>query len=275
MEQSVRHIQFHVGLGKVASKYLQYEVFPALQGIQYIPTRLFYKSGELIRQSQASNILVSREFDQQFDTEVRRFASRFPDTGAIMLLRRHDSWIASQYRRFAKNGFTGSFSDFINPVDNNGKFRIEDLNYRQKIQTLEEVFSRPPLVILYDDLLQDPQKVILKIAGYCHAQIDVNQLKYGKIHSSYSEKQIKFMQQAARRIPVNRDKWKHNRLLFFLQRLPVLAIRYSILYLGLIIPARWVGNQPLIPPADLERIRSLTEEDWNACVAYANRHSGN
>jgi hypothetical protein len=78
MKEADRHIQFHVGLGKVASKYLQYEIFPALKGIHYIPTRLFYKSVDLLERSSETNILVSREFDQQFDVEVRRFAAKFP-----------------------------------------------------------------------------------------------------------------------------------------------------------------------------------------------------
>jgi hypothetical protein len=191
-----------------------------------------------------------------------------------MLLRRHDSWIASQYRRFAKNGFTGSFSSFINPDRDDGKFRMEDLDYMKKIRTLEEVFTRKPLVIVYDDLLADPPSVVLKIARYCSAEVDVEQIKYGKIHASYSEKQIKFMQMAAKRFPVNRETWKRNKFLFFLQRLPVLAIRYTILYLGLLVPSRWVGEQPLIPPTELERIRNITEGDWKACVAYVKNQSG-
>jgi hypothetical protein len=267
-EMAKKRIQFHVGLGKVASKYLQYKVFPSFSGIKYIPTRLFYKAETLIEASNAPNLLVSREFDQQFTEEVEKFAKRYPHAGTIILLRRPDSWIASQYRRFVKNGFTGSFSDFIDPVLDEGRFKMTDLDFYGKIQTLKKLYLREPLIIIYDEFLANPESSIRQIADYCGAEVDLSALDYSTVHSSYNERQLLFMQRMARKIPVNRSTWHRNKLIFFLQRLPVLAIRYSLLFIGKFVPPS--TSQPaLIPEEALEKIRSLCQENWENCCRAA------
>lgn len=262
-------IYFHVGLGKIASKYMQQKVFPRMRGICYIPSRKYYRIFRELEATREPSILISREFDQQFAAEVKQFASKYPGTHAILFLRRHDSWIASQYRRFAKNGFTGSFSDFIDPELDGGRFRMEDLEFGNKIQLLESVFTTKPLIIIYDDFLKDPGATILKIAAYCNAAIDISKLNFKKVHPSYNEKQIKYMQRIAGYIPVNVESLPKNRILFFLARLPVLLLRYCILYTALLLPAAWVNKKPLIPPNRLEKIRMRTQADWEYCLRRA------
>ena len=68
-----KQIYFHVGLGKVASTYLQHEVFPKLKGIHYLPTGKYKRSKSIIPQLEVAKVLVSREFDRQFEDEVRWF----------------------------------------------------------------------------------------------------------------------------------------------------------------------------------------------------------
>ncbi|MBK8682106.1 MAG: hypothetical protein IPN31_09430 [Bacteroidetes bacterium] len=262
-------IYLHVGLGKIASKYMQQKVFPNFKGLTYVPSRKYYRIFQELEKTDAESILISREFDQQFETEVIKFATKYPDTHAILFLRRQDSWIASQYRRFAKNGFTGSFSDFIDPVKNRGRFRMEDLEFGNKIKLLEEIFNFKPLIIIYDDFLKEPGNTILKIADYCNASIDISKLDFKKVHSSYNEKQIKYMQAIAKVIPVNKEQLPKNRILFFLARLPVLIFRYFILYTALLLPKSWVNKKPLIPQNELEEIKQLTSVDWEYCLRRA------
>jgi hypothetical protein len=63
--------------------------------------------------------LISCEFDKQFERETEDFSKFFPDTGIIIVFRRHDEWILSQYKRTIKNGFHVKFKDFFN-LENTG-----------------------------------------------------------------------------------------------------------------------------------------------------------
>ena len=87
-------IYFHLGLGKVASTYLQYAFFPKLEGIHYIQRTRYRFTPGIVASQPGNRFFVSREMDQQLEAEVIKFARHFPQTKAILLLRRHDSWIA-------------------------------------------------------------------------------------------------------------------------------------------------------------------------------------
>jgi hypothetical protein len=262
-------VYFHVGLGKVASKYLQYSVFPHFENIRYIPTTRFYKCIPEIRKRKYPSYLISREFDNQFEKEVRKFAAEFPGAHPILLLRRHDDWIASQYRRSAKNGFTGPFSEFINLEKNTGKFTRESLDFYGKIELLEKLYDHKPLVLIYDDLLKDRQAFLEKIANYCKATFDKEKIPVKAKHTSYTEKQIRFMQRVSRIIPFKNPDYSKNGMLKFFQRIPVMLYRYSILYTAILIPSKWLGKGPLIPPEELEKIREATRKDWQKCLEYS------
>ncbi|RLD17565.1 MAG: hypothetical protein DRI36_03430, partial [Caldiserica bacterium] len=101
----MKEVYFHVGLGKTGSKYLQFVFFPKLKGIYYIHFSKYKKSKEIIKRKNFKKFLVSREFDRQFEDEINWFSKDFPDAKPIMVLRRHDSWILSQFKRFIKNGY--------------------------------------------------------------------------------------------------------------------------------------------------------------------------
>ena len=122
-------IYFHVGTGKTGSTFLQTRIFPLLKEIYYIPTNRYHKIFQEIEKSSSTKILISREFDQQLEREVKRFSKKYPNTTPIIVFRRHDSYIASQYRRFVKNGFTGNFQTFFDLQNNEGYFKKCDLNY--------------------------------------------------------------------------------------------------------------------------------------------------
>lgn len=266
-------IYFHVGMGKVASKYLQYEIFPKLKGIHYIPTTKYFEAKEIIQHGNASSYLVSREFDQQMEREVKKFAEKFPDTKAILFLRRHDSWIASQYRRFAKNGYVRSFDEFLDIENDKGRFKLQDLNFYRNIEILNTNFTEKPLILFYDDFLSSPLTSIDKIAAFTKTVYNKDEIKLAKKHTSYEEKQIRAMQKVSSIISFKEKRFAKNSVLHFLQKLPVLCLRYAILYSALLIPASWFSKEELIPQETLKKIHRLTEADWKKCIDYAREHN--
>ncbi|WP_457567725.1 hypothetical protein [Desulfurobacterium sp.] len=257
-------VYFHVGLGKTGSKYLQFVFFPALEGINYIHMTRYRKSKEIIKRSGSGKFLVSREFDRQFEREVEWFSKDFPDAGAIMVLRRHDEWILSQYKRFVKNGHRYSFDEFFN-LDDTGFFRIKHLLFYEKIKFLEEHFTRKPLVLLYDELRSNPESFLNRIAAYMGVTYNREKVKFSKKHASYTEKQLKFIYAISKYVNLVPGDSKLKKYLF------VYPIRYPILYFGKFVPERFVPEVDFMPDRDkLERIRRFFEKDWEKCVSYVN-----
>ncbi|MFT6881695.1 MAG: hypothetical protein ACI83W_000686 [Marinoscillum sp.] len=266
--QNRPQVYFHVGLGKVASTYLQKEVFPRLEGIQYIPTGRYRKSKEIITKSYSDKILVSREFDRQFEEELRWFAADYPNCKVIILLRRHDDWIASQYRRHVKNGFYHDFEAFLDMKEDKGFWQQKELHYMSKLKLIEELTHKPPLVLFYDELKENPE-------GFVKSMIDfmgvppLENLSRRLVHKSFSDKQLKvlrsFCRKYVRRVPINhRNKWKH-----WLCYRPVWAAYHVILYTAAFLPESWITKEPLIENELLDVVRLAFNEDWAAVRQFS------
>ena len=265
-------LYFHVGLGKVASTYLQYRFFPKLDGITYIQRTRYKHWRQLIPALSARGkrkLLFSREFDRQFDDEVNAWADIYPDTHAIILLRRHDSWMASQYRRAVKNGFGGSFTDFLDLDHDRGSWKQQDVLFYPKLQLLAERMTPPPLVIFHDDFKADAFGVFDRMANYMGASYDRNSINTAAKHRSYSEKQLKYMRRyGAPLITYNKPEPRQPALKFLARSWRQLR-SYSVLYSAQLLPESWVDDAPLIPPEALARVRTHFAEDWQQCQAFA------
>ena len=86
--------------------------------INYLPRNRFHRAQTFIANHPSSAILISRgDSNQQLEMEARKFAESFPEARPIIVLRRPDSYIASQYRHSDENGFRGSFKDFFFDLD--------------------------------------------------------------------------------------------------------------------------------------------------------------
>ena len=266
-------IYFHVGMGKVASKYLQFKVFPKITGIRYIPTGKYRKSKDIIRKGQTDKYLVSREFDRQMEDEAQWFSRDYPQAKTIILLRRHDSWIASQYRRFVKNGFPGKFTEFMDIENNTGKWDRKELLFYGKIKILEKYFQHKPLVLFYDDFREDPKKFLLRLMQYMGANIDFTKISFSPKHSSYNEKQLKVMQYLSRKITLLQNKESEKRWYKKLRRWVKMPLRYPVLYLAKYLPEAWVTKEALISKVELEKIREAYSRDWQQCQEYAQSHN--
>ncbi len=262
-------IYFHVGLGKTASKFLQHKVFPKLKGIEYLPTHRYRHAQKLIKNSSSDKILVSREFDNQLEEETLKFARHFPQAKVIIILRRHDSWLASQYRRYVKNGGSLSFDAFFDLEKNQGIWKTDKTFFYPKIEFLEKLFQLRPLVLFYEDLKKNPITFIESILKYTGTHCNMDEISLKPHHASYNEKQLKVMRKVAGFFFSKKKRiFSQNPLLNFIQKRVQLLVSYFFLYTALLIPDFLLSKKSLIPAESLERVKKYYEDDWNKCKSY-------
>lgn len=273
MTASSPEIFFHVGLGKTASTYLQNRVFPHFRGIHYIPTRAYKSSLEQIKQGKHERYLVSREFDRQFEEEVRWFCGEHPDARLIIVFRRHDRWIDSQYRRHVKNGFYGSFREFIDIDTNLGMWDRAELNFMHKLRLIEKYSTQKPLILFHEDIKEDASGFIDRIAHFVGATYDPRRVSLKPMHTSYNENQLLAVRHFCKRFVKKRPEGRNNKLLHWLMYRPWWALFHLVMYGALLLPKGWFGAEEVVSKSDLERIREYMDADWQAVKAYAQTHS--
>jgi len=264
-----RKIYYHVGMGKVASTYLQYRFFPFLKNVQYLQRTHYREYPEMIESRGPQTYVLSREFDRQMEREVKWFSEYTRDVHPIIIFRRHDSWIASQYRRFLKNGISLSFTDFIDIDNDKGFWERDEVRFMNKIKILEKYFDHKPLVLFHDELKEDPKKFFDRIAQFVGASYDFDQIDLLPKHKSYNEKQLKVMLKLGKHILPKGTQYSDNKTKSTFQRYGRMAIKYPILYTARILPNRWISKGPLIEEGELKRIKKYYQDDWDELVAYA------
>ncbi|MDA3865349.1 MAG: hypothetical protein PF489_01215 [Salinivirgaceae bacterium] len=266
-------IFFHVGLGKTGSTYLQHKFFPFLKGIHYIHHTKYKKALDIIGAKNHERYFVSREFDRQFLDEIQKFAARYPDTHPIMVLRRQDKWIASQYRRLTKNGRGIYFNEFVNLENNNGRWDISEMEFYPKIKQLEKYFTKKPLVLLYDELRTNPTQFFDKIAHYTQTTYNADQISLRPKHKSYSEKQLLAVRYYTRKWLRHIDEQKLDSTQSGRRTRKIAT--HLIMYIHKLLPAKKYAAKPLIKPTELEAIQKHFEADWEKCVKYIEENAPN
>jgi len=264
-----KEIFFHVGLAKTGTTFLQYRVFPKFEGIRYIQRTKYKRAIKLIRKGSAPRIFLSNEFDLQFEQEMKKMGAAFPQITPIIVFRRQDGYIASQYRRFLKNGYRGSFRTFFDLEEDQGFFKKKDLEFMRHIRILEENFEPRPIVLFYEDMRDDPEKFILRLASLMQVKIDMERVNPRRKHSSYSEKQLRAVIAVGKYVNLKKKTSCKNTLIRFFCRLPQNLVRYPTLWIGGLLPGSLYSKEPLIPPGELEKIREYYKEDGEACRRYA------
>lgn len=262
-------IFFHVGLGKTASKYLQYRVFPYFKGVYYIQRTRYRKYPKIIKNTEYPKYFVSNEFDRQLERELDKCKSHFNDAKVIMLIRKHDSWLASQYRRKIKNGSSFMFNEYLDLENDNGFWKISDAYLYPKIEAVLKTFpNSKPLVLLHEDLRKDPLAFIDKIARYMGVEYDKNTINLTPKHTSYSEKQLKFIRKHSKKLFNQKFQYSKKYYVRKLQRIIRLIYRYAVLLVGYMAPKSWIPQGDLIPKEDLAKVAKFYEADWNKCLDY-------
>lgn len=257
---------FHVGLGKTGSTYLQHKFFPKLKGLHYIKHTKYKHALDIIGQARNDRYFVSREFDRQFLDEVKKFSAKYPDAYPIMVLRRQDSWIASQYRRFTKNGRGLYFNEFVDLKNNKGRWDIGEMEFYPKIEQLEHYFSQKPLVLLYEELRNNPEVFFQKIANYSGSTFDINHVSLKPKHSSYSEKQLLVVRRKTRKLlqRFSEEKIDSTKTGRRLRKI----FTHLLMYFHWLAPKSAYANETLIDKEDLNAIREHFKEDWAKCMEY-------
>ena len=266
-------IYFHVGLGKTASTYLQMDVFPKFKNIHYIRTNRFKKAKEIIAQGKHDRYLVSREFDRQLEDEVKKFSADYPDAAPIVIFRRQDGWMASQYRRHVKNGHTYDFKGYFDVENNNGEWDRKEADFYSKLMILEKHFTKKPLVFFYEELREDQLKVIDKIAAFTKSTYDKSSISTSKNHSSYNENQLKGIKKIAKVIPLRKRYDSKIKLFNKIRNWGIQAIRYPLLFTFKLLPNSSFSSEPLISKKDLDQVREYFNEDWKKVKQYAEENN--
>lgn len=262
-------IYFHVGTGKTGTTFLQYRAFPKFHGVRYIQRTQYRKAAEIIKKEGPGKYFLSWEMDQQLEEEVGKWAARFPDTHAIIVFRKHDSYLASQYRRFVKNGFRGDLKSFLDIEKDTGLFKINDFTYMRQVKILEEAFERKPTVLFYDDMVKNPAGFVSTIAGLMGAEVDTAKVNFNKKHTSYSEKQLKAMMAVGRYLNMRKRRIFKNGALHLMWKIGFGALRYSILYGSRVLPAFCFTKSPLINSGELQSVAAYFQKDWEEVAEYA------
>jgi hypothetical protein len=268
-----KQIFFHVGLGKTASTWLQNKVFNKLEGIYYVHPAKYRNAIKIINSTTYNKYLVSREMDQQLEREVIKFSTVFPHTTPIIVLRSNESWIASQYRRFVKNGYALSFEEFFDVDNNNGFWKRSDLYFYDKLLILEKYFQHKPLVLFYEDLKTNPFNFIDRIVTFTQTTYSKNRISPEPHHTSYNEKQLKVMLGVSKYLFTKNPHYKGSRVQSWLKRRSRMLLSYLILFPALVIPDVFISKQTLISAEQLGKIKNFYADDWQKCREYARRNN--
>ncbi|MGM0650271.1 MAG: hypothetical protein ACQES1_07170 [Bacteroidota bacterium] len=265
-----QEIFFHVGLPKTASTYLQRKVFPKFKGIHYVKKHDFKKHDAIIARSKMP-LLFSTEMDLGIGKPNAKkaydFAEKYPDTKVILVLRRHDKWIASKYKYYIRKNGTLPFREFFNVNDkNNSLIRNEHLEYRTIIALLEKLYNHKPLVMFQEEFKNDPDHSLSFLAQYCKAELDPKTIKKSRVNTSFNNKQLHILQAFNNNFVF--DNHKHNKLTKKLRAFLNITLAF---FSNIVVPESRYPN-PLIPKEDLENIRKTYEKDWQYCVDYAAHH---
>jgi len=264
-----KEIYFHVGLGKTGTTFLQHRVFPHFQNVDYLQRGKYHNFKKNIEKNQSDKIFISREFDRQLEREVNRFSNHYPNTKSIIVLRRHDSWIESEYKRYLKSGKNNTFDEFLDLDNDQGNWKKKDVYFFPKIKHLEHKFDHKPLVLFFNDLKKNTWNYIDKFAKYMNASYNKGDINTRIKHKSYNTKQLKIIQKFNQKFMPQGPNYSDIYFIRKIQRWLRMIPRYIVLYSAIFIPDNFVSDKPLIPPSKLQRVREKYSEDWEKCKKYA------
>ena len=91
-------------------------------------------------------------------------------------------------------------------------------------------------MFIYEDLKDEPQQFIENFVDSIGGEIDLQAVDFSTKHGSYNEKQLKVIKTISQYINLEKRRVFNTALLHLLWRFYHAIIRYSILYLALIVP---------------------------------------
>ncbi|MCB0636414.1 MAG: hypothetical protein KDC54_07335 [Lewinella sp.] len=262
-------LYYHVGMGKVASTYLREAFFPLLRGAYFIPRSKKYQTLSIMAAGGYDKYILCRALDANMEDGIKDIAAAYPGTHPIIVFRRPDSWIASQYRRFVKNGFPGTLREFVDIHGNEGFLDHNEMLFMQKIRLLERYFTARPLAMFIEEMKTDPRSFFDAIAAYVGCDYDFEAVRLAPIHTSHNPKGLRFRRQVRRRFAKSMPRYTRIPVLHWLQRRALMVWAYLLIAIGNRLPESWLDDEPLIDEAYLDEIRQFTATDWADLQSYA------
>ena len=266
--QQEYEIFFHLGYPKVASTFLQKEIFPNLSNIRFHKKHRFNRYKQLDPGDLRENHMFSSEKDYNIEEAADDILKRFPHAKIIILLRRHDKWILSRYKYYIRKHGDREFHEFFDLENNKGIWKREDLYYRKKIEYLEKHTSNPPLILTLDLLQSDPDRFFEKIEEYTGSKIGEKANKNNVVNRAFSQKQLLILKKFNKFYPyqklktpyrfINRSHYRYRQYLL-----------HMVAFFSQLIPWTLIKKKQLADPSKLEKIRKYYEEDWEYCLEYA------
>ena len=263
-------IYFHLGYPKVASTFLQKEIFPNLSNIKFHKKHRFNKYKELDPDNLNDNHMFSSVKDHNIEEAADDILKKFPDAKIILLLRRHDQWILSRYKYYIRKHGSKEFHEFFDLKQNKGIWKKEDLIYKKKIDYLEKNTQNPPLILTLDLLQNDSDLFFKKIEEYTGSKIEEKANKNNVVNRSFSKKQLLILKKFNKFYPyrklktscriINKTHYRYRQY-----------ILHTVSFFSQLVPWPWVKKRELVDIEQLEEIRKFYEKDWEFCVDYVNR----
>jgi len=262
MNLQAKEIYFHIGLGKAASTFLQYQFFPNLEGIKYLQRGKYSKYKKHISNCIETKILISREMDNQLFDEVGKFFENYPHAKIIVVFRRHSAWLLSQYKRQVKNGFDKSFEAFIDVKSNNGYWKTEQAVFKKMIQFINEKSINDPLILDYALIKNSPKTFYDQIANYTNTNYNFDTLNKKTKHKSYNRKQL-LLKRKLNKFLFNKNwEFSHSNFLNWIFRRIEMLLTYAVFLIASFIPDSFYNDQKLYDENYLNDIDSFYQNDW-------------
>jgi hypothetical protein len=258
-------IFLHLGIPKAASTYLQLKVFPRLKGVTYYRKKYFKDFPRIVKNTSPDDgpLLFSSEMYNRLEKRAQNIAREFPHAGIILVLRRQDRWIKSKYKYYLWKNGDKDFRDFFDIYNDQGAWQQADLYYQPKIEALEKLFDKQPLILLLDELQKPEGRFLEKLQDYTGSELEKTP-KDQKIKTAFSDRQLILLRAFNKAFPYKKPQnWPK-----FLKQLHMnfrQGVNYLVAFSAFLFPSSYFRHKVLVPEIDLEAIQETYAKDWNIC----------
>ena len=266
-------IFLHLGIPKAASTYLQLKVFPRLKGLTYYRKKYFKQFPEIVKEAAPDEgpLLFSSEMYNRLEERAKKIGGEFPDAGIILILRRQDRWIKSKYKYYLWKNGNKDFRDFFDIYHDQGAWQQADLYYQPKIEALEKIFDKQPLILLLDELQNPEGQFLEKLQNYTGSKLEQTP-KDQKIKTAFNDKQLILIRAFNKAFPYEKpQQWP--RLLKQLHMNIRQGLNYLVAFAALLFPNSYFNDKVLVPESDLAAIQETYANDWNVCWEKAKKYA--
>jgi len=258
---------FHLGLPKVASTYLQKDIFPHLNNATFFRKHKFLKYQTIKNKPIASNLIFSSEKDKGLEEALDDILRHHPEARVIYVVRTHEEWILSRYKYHIRKFGSIPFEDYIDIDSNNGFWKTEQLLFSKKIEYIIDHCKHPPLILNYDLLRSSPALFVKKISNYTGCSLDPSAKINVVRNKSFTEKQLLLLRKFNRMYKYQEKKTKchvYNRLHYRYRQ----YLLHIMAFIFRFFPAAFAKGT-LVGKDELTRIREFYKADWDLCLKYS------